>query len=57
VLFDEYRGAQLGQGRRSLAYRLRLDDPARQLTDADAQQVIDAVAASVAEQVQGTLRR
>jgi phenylalanyl-tRNA synthetase beta chain len=54
--FDEYRGAQLGEGRRSVAMRLRLQDPQRQLTDADAEAVIDAVA-TAAEAVGATLRR
>lgn len=54
--FDEYRGAQLGEGRRSVAVRLRLQDPERQLTDADAEAVIDAVA-TAAEAVGATLRR
>ncbi len=54
--FDEYRGAQLGEGRRSVAMRLRLQDPARQLTDADAEAVITAVA-TAAEKVGATLRR
>ena len=34
-LFDVYRGEALGDGRRSLAYRLRLQAPDRTLTDAD----------------------
>jgi phenylalanyl-tRNA synthetase beta chain len=55
-LFDEYRGAQVGEGRRSLALRLRLQSPDRQLTDADEKQVIEAVA-EAAEQVGATLRR
>jgi len=54
--FDEYRGEQVGEGRRSVAMRLRLQDPERQLTDADAEQVIDAVAAA-ADGVGATLRR
>lgn len=41
--FDEYRGAQLGEGRRSIAMRLRLQAPDRQLTDDDAEAVIAAV--------------
>jgi phenylalanyl-tRNA synthetase beta chain len=56
-LFDVYTGPSVGEGRRSLAYRLRLDDPRRQLTDDDAHTVIEAVAAAVAAQVDGTLRR
>ena len=35
TLFDVYRGAGVGDGRRSLAYRLRLQAPDRTLTDAD----------------------
>jgi phenylalanyl-tRNA synthetase beta chain len=54
--FDEYRGEQVGEGRRSLAVRLRLQAPERQLTDADAEQVIDAVAGA-AGQIGATLRR
>jgi phenylalanyl-tRNA synthetase beta chain len=34
-LFDVYRGAGVGEGRRSLAYRLRLQAADRNLTDAD----------------------
>ena len=41
--FDEYRGEQLGEGRRSVAIKLRLQDPDRQLTDDDAQAVIAAI--------------
>lgn len=47
--FDEYRGEQLGEGRRSLAFHLRLQAHDRQLTDADAEQVIDGVADAVGE--------
>jgi phenylalanyl-tRNA synthetase beta chain len=54
--FDEYRGEQVGQGRRSVAIRLRLQAPDRQLTDEDAERVIDAVA-SEAERIGATLRR
>ena len=57
TLFDQYRGAQLGEGRRSLAFRLRLDDAGTQLTDADAHVVIESVASAVREQVGGALRR
>ena len=54
--FDEYRGAQVGEGRRSVAIRLRLQSPDRQLTDTDAEQVIEAVAAA-ADRVGAALRR
>jgi phenylalanyl-tRNA synthetase beta chain len=57
ALFDVFRGPQLGEGRKSLAYRLRLDDPATQLTDADARTAIEAVEAMVTRRLGGTLRR
>ncbi len=47
--FDEYRGEQLGEERRSLAFHLRLQAYDRQLTDADAEEVIDGVADAVAD--------
>jgi phenylalanyl-tRNA synthetase beta chain len=37
--FDEYRGEQVGEGNRSLALRLRLQAPDRQLTDEDEKRV------------------
>ena len=46
--FDEFRGAQLPEGHRSLGFRLRLQDPERQLTDADAETVLAGVGAAVA---------
>jgi phenylalanyl-tRNA synthetase beta chain len=55
-LFDEYRGEQVGEGRRSLAIRLRLQAPDRQLTDDDAERVIERVAGE-ARTVGATLRR
>ena len=49
-LFDVYRSDRLGAGRRSLAYRLRLQAPDRTLTDADVAEVrrrcIEAVSAA-----------
>jgi phenylalanyl-tRNA synthetase beta chain len=55
-VFDTYRGEQLGEGRRSVAVRLRLQSPDRQLTDEDAERVIEGVAAA-AEREGVTLRR
>jgi phenylalanyl-tRNA synthetase beta chain len=54
--FDEYRGEQVGEGRRSVAVRLRLQSPDRQLTDEDAERVIEAVAGEAAA-IGATLRR
>ena len=49
-LFDVYRSEQLGEGRRSLAYRLRFRAPDRTLTDGEVadirQRCIDAVASA-----------
>lgn len=55
-LFDVYSGAQLGEGRRSLAYALRLEDPQRPFTDSDERAAIEGVAEAVAE-IGGRLRR
>jgi phenylalanyl-tRNA synthetase beta chain len=55
-VFDEYRGEQVGEGRRSVAVRLRLQSPDRQLTDDDEKRVIEAVAGA-AERIGATLRR
>ena len=48
-LFDVYRGERLGTGRRSLAYRLRLQAPDRNLTDADVAAVREKVSAAAAK--------
>ncbi len=56
-LFDVYRGAQLGEGHKSLAFALTLDDPETQLTDADQAEAIAAIAAAVERDLAGRLRR
>ena len=48
-LFDVYRGAGVADGRRSLAYRLRLQAADRNLTDADIADVRRAVVTAVAK--------
>ncbi len=48
-LFDVYRGAALSDGRRSLAYRLRLQAPDRTLTDGDVADVRAKVTAAAAK--------
>jgi len=45
--FDEFRGAQIPVGSRSLAFRVRLQDPSRQLSDVDAEGVLVAIEAAV----------
>lgn len=57
VLFDLYQGPSIGEGRKSLAYRIRLEERERQLDDRDEQAAIEGVARAVAERVGGTLRR
>jgi phenylalanyl-tRNA synthetase beta chain len=48
-LFDVYRGPGVGEGRRSLAYRIRLQAPDRNLTDADIADVRRAAVAAAAK--------
>jgi len=57
TLFDVYRGDAVGEGRRSLAYHVALDNPARQLTDRDEAAAIAGIESSVAARVGGRLRR
>ena len=56
-LFDVFTGSQVGEGNVSLAYTLTLDDPSRQLTDADVTAAIDRIEAAVAAELGGRLRR
>ncbi len=46
--FDEYRGAQIGEGKRSLAFRVAFGSPERTLTDEEAgalrSRIVDALA-------------
>ena len=55
-LFDVYRDATLGEGRRSLAYRLRLQAADRTLTDADVAAVRAAGIDAVTERHGASLR-
>ncbi|MET8320158.1 phenylalanine--tRNA ligase subunit beta [Micromonospora sp. NPDC005189] len=55
-LFDVYSGAQLGAGRRSLAYKLTFRAPDRTLTVEEAVAARDAAVAVAAERVGATLR-
>lgn len=48
-LFDVYRGPGVGEGRRSLAFRLRLQAPDRNLTDADVAEVRSRATAAAAK--------
>lgn len=57
TLFDVYRGDALGDGERSLAYHIALDNGSRQLSDRDEAAAIDGIERSVAQRVGGRLRR
>jgi phenylalanyl-tRNA synthetase beta chain len=54
--FDEYRGAQIGAGKRSLAFRVAFGSPERTLTDAEASAVRERIVAALAEQFGAVLR-
>ena len=55
-LFDVFEGPPLVEGTRSLAFAVELRDPARTLTDEEAQTVIDRIVAHVAASTGGVLR-
>ncbi len=55
-LFDVYTGDQLGEGRKSLAYTLRLRAPDRTLTAAEATAARDAAVAEAARRTGAILR-
>jgi len=55
-LFDVYRGAGIAEGRRSLAYTLRLDAPDHTLTDEEVAEVRDRCIEAVEARHPATLR-
>ena len=55
-VFDVYRGAQVGEGRASLAIRLEFRAPDRTLTDEEVAQRREKIVAALREQVGGELR-
>lgn len=55
-LFDEYRGEQVGQGRKSLAFALRFRAPDRTLSDAEVASARDAAVASAVARFSAELR-
>jgi phenylalanyl-tRNA synthetase beta chain len=54
--FDEYRGAQVGQGKRSLAFRVAFGSPERTLTDAEATALRERIVTALAERFGAVLR-
>jgi phenylalanyl-tRNA synthetase beta chain len=55
-VFDVYRGAQVGEGRKSLALALTFQAPDRTLTDEDVAPVRDKVVAALTDSLGGELR-
>ena len=55
-LFDIYRGANLGEGKKSLAFSLELRADDRTLTDADTEPVITQVLGALASECGAVLR-
>jgi len=56
TLFDVYAGEQVGEGKRSLAYKLRFRAPDRTLTVDEATKARDAAVAAAGERFSATLR-
>jgi phenylalanyl-tRNA synthetase beta chain len=56
VLFDIYRGVPLGDGEKSLAFRLTFRAPDRTLGEAEVDAAIEAITKAVAAQVSGRIR-
>ena len=55
-VFDEYRGAQVGEGKRSLAVRVSFGSPERTLTDEEASAVRARIVDALAERFGAVLR-
>ena len=55
-LFDVYQGPQLGEGRKSLAYRIVFTAPDRALTDAELVRVRERIGKTLKQRVGGELR-
>ncbi len=56
VLFDVYRGEELGKDRKSLAFSLILQDFSSNLTDAAVDQAVSNIVAGVRDELGGALR-
>jgi phenylalanyl-tRNA synthetase beta chain len=55
-VFDEYRGAQIGEGRRSLAFRVAFGSSERTLTDEDAAAIRSRIVDALRERFDADLR-
>ena len=56
ALFDIYRGANIGEGKKSLAFSLSLRADDRTLTDADSEQVVTNILAALSKELDAALR-
>lgn len=56
TLFDVFQGGSIGEGKKSLAYRVTFTAPDRALTDADLGKVRTRIERTLAQRVGGTLR-
>ncbi len=56
ALFDIYRGANIGEGKKSLAFSLSLRADDRTLTDNDSEQVVSRVLSALGEKLGASLR-
>ena len=56
AVFDEYRGEQIGAGKRSLAFRVAFGSPERTLTDEDATALRERIVDALAERFDAELR-
>jgi phenylalanyl-tRNA synthetase beta chain len=56
AVFDEYRGAQVGEGKRSLAFRVSFGSPERTLTDEEAAEIRSRIVDALAERFDATIR-
>jgi phenylalanyl-tRNA synthetase beta chain len=55
-LFDVYRGPQVAQGKKSLAYALEFGSPSGTLTDEQAHRRLDAVIAALQKELLASIR-
>jgi phenylalanyl-tRNA synthetase beta chain len=56
AVFDEYRGEQIGEGKRSLAFRVAFGSPERTLTDEGAGELRSRIVAALADRFGAVLR-
>ena len=55
-VFDQYRGRGVESGRKSLAFRIVMQDTARTLTDAEVEEIVGSVRHLLTEKFQATPR-